>query len=81
MDDSSWPHPEQQRKAKAANSKKINHQIDPKRLTKPHLSEHSQRGNKKRNDDAKNVTTGHEIQGNAIDTLKHFCQSTNEARD
>ena len=60
MNHSGWPHAEQHWKSKAANSKEIDHQVDPKGLCQSHMSEDAQRGNEQGNDDPKDVAAGHQ---------------------
>ena len=59
MNHSDWPHAEQHWEPKAAHGKEIDDQVDPKRLSQPHLSEDAQRGNEQGHDDPKDVAAGH----------------------
>ena len=62
MNHSGWPHAKQHWKSKAANSKEIDHQIDPKGLRQSHMSEDAHRGNQQGNratEQQGNGATGH----------------------
>ena len=60
VNQSGWPHAQQDWEAKAANGKEIDHQVDSKGLRQSHLSEDAQRGNEQSNDDPKDVAAGHQ---------------------
>ena len=61
MNHSGGPHAEQDRETKTANSKEIDHKIDPKGSCKPHLGEDTKGRNEQSNDDSKDIAAGHEV--------------------
>ena len=59
VDNSGGPHAEQDRESQTANSKEIDHQIDPKGPCKPHLGEDTKRRYEHGNDDSKDIAASH----------------------
>ena len=59
MDHSGGPHAEQDRETQTANSKEIDHQVDPEGLCEPHLGEDTQGRYEQSNDDSKNIAASH----------------------
>ena len=60
MNHSGWPHAKQDWEPKATHGKEIDHQVDTKGLRQSHLSEDAQRWHEQGNDDAKDVSAGHQ---------------------